>query len=71
MTVSKIKSRNELFRGEVIEKPKRAKVIYDAAGEPLFRCPNCGNLAHPDDCEIIGAEPGCLFCNQCNREFAM
>jgi hypothetical protein len=66
-----IKSRNELFRGELIDKPPRAKVIYDAKGESMFVCPHCKHTAHPEDCDILGAEPGCLFCNQCNREFEM
>jgi hypothetical protein len=64
-----IPSRNSIFRGEMVEKPKRATIIYDAAGEPLYRCPNCGNVASADECDCIGAEPDCLFCNQCNREF--
>lgn len=69
--IKMIKSRNSLFRGEMIEKPKQAKCIYDASGEALYTCPNCGNVSDTDGCDIIGAEPGCLFCNQCNREFAM
>jgi hypothetical protein len=64
-----IKSKSDLFRGEMVEKPRRAQVSYDAAGVPQYVCPNCSNFAGEDDCDVMGAEPNCLFCNQCNREF--
>jgi hypothetical protein len=64
-----MKSRNELFKGMEIDKPPRAKVIYDAKGDGMFVCPHCQNAAYEDDCDAMGAEPDCLFCNQCNREF--
>ena len=48
---------------------ERASHILDALGEPIYTCPHCGNQASEDDCDGIGAEPGCLFCNQCNQEF--
>ena len=67
--MSKIKSKNSLFRCQLIEKPKRAKVIYSADGEPLFICPHCGHTASEEECDCLGAEPDCMFCNQCNREF--
>lgn len=64
-----IESRNSLFRGELIPKPLPATVIYDAKEEPLYTCPYCGHVSDADGCDFIGAEPGCMFCNQCNREF--
>jgi hypothetical protein len=64
-----IPSKNSLFRGMMIEKPKRAKVIYQPDGEPLYTCPYCGHTSDEDGCGVVGAEPNCLFCNQCNREF--
>lgn len=64
-----IKSKSDLFTDMNIEKLKQATVIYDAKGEPLYKCPNCGNIASDEECDVIGAEPDCLFCNQCNHEF--
>ncbi len=69
--MSKIKSKSDLFPGMVIEKPKMATFIYDAQGVHLYRCPYCKNVADSDECDVCGAEPDCLFCNQCNREFEM
>lgn len=66
-----IESRNGLFKGEMVKKPLRATVIYDAQGEPVYGCPHCGNVATADECDCIGAEPGCLFCNKCSGEFEM
>lgn len=68
--MAKIRSKNELFRGKMIVKPKQAIVAgEDAEGFDIFQCPNCGNRATAEDCDVCGAEPDCLFCNQCNREF--
>lgn len=64
-----IESRNEFFPGMMIEKPKRATVIYDARGMALYTCPYCGNVSDEDGCDVMGAEPNCLFCNQCHGEF--
>lgn len=70
--VEQIISRSDLFAGELVDKPKLASIaLYGPDGEPLWKCPNCGNVAGEDDCGILGAEPGCMFCNQCNREFEM
>jgi hypothetical protein len=65
----KIKSRNSLFLGEKVDKPKRVRTtIYDAEGEPIMKCPHCKAMITYDDCDVCGAEPGCMFCNKCNRE---
>ena len=66
----KIRSRSDLFKGELVEKPKKAKsVVYNANEEPVWKCPNCGEMVDVNGCDVIGAEPGCLFCNRCNMEF--
>lgn len=68
----KIKSQNSVTKGELIDKPPRATIaLYTPEGEPMYRCPHCGNVEDADGCDCLGAEPGCLFCNQCNGEFEM
>lgn len=49
--------------------PPRATVVYDPEGEEIYHCPHCGNNATADECGVLGAEIGCLFCNACNGEF--
>jgi hypothetical protein len=66
-----IQSRNDLFPGQLIDKPPLATILFDAAGEPLYVCPYCRDAAPIDDHDCIGAEPNCLFCNRCNREFEL
>lgn len=36
--------------------------------EEIVRCPVCGNEEEIDGYDVIGADPGCLFCNQCDTE---
>lgn len=69
--MSKIRSKNPIFRNDpvMIDKPKKAVAIYNAQREKLYRCPYCGCMATMDECDVMGAEENCLFCNQCNREF--
>jgi hypothetical protein len=67
--VKTIVSQKDLFRGQLIEEPRRAKVIYRADGEPMYVCPNCGHTDDADGCDVIGAEAGCLFCCNCHAEF--
>lgn len=64
-----IESQNELFPGKMIPKPPLATVIDDARGEPIYICPHCKASANANDCDCIGAEPYCLFCNKCGGEF--
>lgn len=71
MKPPQIQSRNDLFPGQLIDKPPMARVLFDAAGEPLYVCPHCTHAASCDDCDAIGAEPYCLFCNQCGGEFEL
>lgn len=65
-----IASRNELFRGELIEKPKLASWV-DRGTERLIRCPHCKHIEDVEACDVGGAEPGCVFCLNCNREMEM
>lgn len=66
-----IPSKNSLFLGEMVEKPLQASSIDGPDGEPIYTCPHCRNIATIDECDCCGAEPNCVFCNQCNREFAL
>ncbi len=66
---TKIKSRNSLFLGQTFEKPKRATVIFGAQDEAIYTCPYCKKQSCEDECDVMGAEPDCMFCNKCNREF--
>jgi hypothetical protein len=67
--MAKIKSKSDLFPGKLVKKPKRAKVIHDAEGNALYVCPYCGHTDDADGCDIMGAEPGCMFCLKCSGEF--
>lgn len=37
--MSEIPSQNDLFEGQMIEKPKRASFILGPDGQPLYTCP--------------------------------
>lgn len=66
----KIISQSDCTKGELIDEPPRATIaLYTPDGAPMYRCPHCGNVEHAGGCDCLGAEPGCLFCNQCNGEF--
>jgi formylmethanofuran dehydrogenase subunit E len=67
----RIKSRNQLFEGEEIEKPPKATHIYNAQDEPIYKCPHCGEMLTDDETDVLGAEPDCCFCHRCNGEFEM
>jgi hypothetical protein len=69
MATEQIKSKNSLFLGELIDKPRQAISIPRLDGLDDFVCPNCHKAITPDDCDVIGAEPDCFFCNFCNLEF--
>ena len=63
-------SRSDLFEGEEFEgPPPLATHILNAAEEPIYKCPRCGNLATEEECDCIGAEPDCVFCRVCHCEF--
>lgn len=34
-------------------------------------CPHCGYDDNIDCFDVLGADPDHLFCNQCNKQFAM
>ena len=36
--------------------------------DELYVCPHCGNVEDLDNYDVIGADSGHLFCNQCNRQ---
>ena len=38
-------------------------------GEVEYRCPFCKKWVSLQDCEVMGADPDCLFCPECNQEF--
>jgi hypothetical protein len=68
----KIRSQNELFRGQMVNKPKPAIVVGQHPEEgPIYCCPHCGAHATADECDVMGAEPDCVFCPNCNGEFEL
>lgn len=38
-------------------------------GFPIYVCPHCRNEAAVEECDVMGADEGCVFCNQCSLEF--
>lgn len=34
----------------------------------IHECPVCGNIGTLDDFDCLGADPGCVFCNECGEE---
>lgn len=36
---------------------------------PEFSCPDCGETGTIWDFDVGGADPGHVFCNQCNEHF--
>jgi protein gp37 len=34
----------------------------------MVRCPLCGNIDSVDNYDVLGADEGCLFCNNCHEE---
>ena len=59
---------------------RRKAVIDPAEVVDFLRCPKCGDCPREDgvsergelDCfDVIGAEPGCLFCQQCHCQFSV
>lgn len=70
MATEQIASRNSLFLGELVDKPRPALVIGENAdGAEIYECPDCGSSVTFDECGVVGAEPGCAFCSQCSCEF--
>ena len=37
----------------------------------FVRCPKCGHSDDIDGFDVLGADFGCVFCNQCNTEIAL
>lgn len=61
---------SKTFPVQMIDKPPHASFIYRADGELIYTCPHCKKMIGDyDDCDVMGAEPGCLFCPFCNGEF--
>lgn len=70
----KIKSRSDLFKGQMVEKPKCAIVVGHRPhpdGQAIYACPGCGEHMDADECDVLGAEPGCVFCTTCSTEFEL
>jgi len=66
----RIRSKNKLLKGQLIEKPPKATVVgEDEDGYDIFLCPHCKKQTTWQDCDICGAEPDCMFCRECNMEF--
>ncbi len=65
----KMRSESSVTKGIIIDIPPTAQLLLDAKGDYIYKCPHCGNWATDEDCDAIGAEDNCLFCNQCNQEF--
>lgn len=45
--------------------------LTDELGEELLRCPYCGAIASLQNYDCMGADDGCIFCNQCNKEISL
>ncbi len=45
------------------------KLEWLRGGDDLEQCPECCFVGTIDDFDVMGAEPGHLFCNQCGVEF--
>lgn len=43
----------------------------EETGAPIYRCPNCGREDDAEGCDVMFADPGCLFCNGCGYQFAV
>lgn len=41
----------------------------DDTGMPIYKCPECGKEEDCYGCDVLGADPGCLFCTNCHCEF--
>jgi hypothetical protein len=67
-----IVSKSDLFRGDLVERPKKALVVgKDEEEFPIYACPKCGNQATAEQCDVLGAEPDCVFCQKCHTEFEL
>lgn len=66
----RIRSKNALFKGQLVKKPKVALIVGQTLeGDDIYQCPDCGKEATLEDCDVIGAEPNCVFCTSCHCEF--
>ncbi len=39
--------------------------------DTLLRCPECGHADILDGFDSLGADPDCVFCNNCGEELAL
>jgi transcription elongation factor Elf1 len=44
------------------------KVKYFDEG-PVYKCPHCGEISDLNGCDVLGADDGWLFCNNCHEQF--
>ena len=35
------------------------------------KCPTCGNVTDIQNYDCLGADPDCVFCNQCHQEIQL
>lgn len=70
-TWSKIISKSDLFAGEEVEQPPLSLLTgrENKDGYPLVFCPHCASEQDTEHCDVLGAEPYCRFCLNCNGEF--
>jgi len=50
----------------LLPKPKLLSIAVGTSEELL--CPCCGFQGNIQDFDVLGADDGCLFCNQCGEE---
>ena len=46
----------------------RIETLFDGDGYE-YECPQCEWRGNLDDCDVLGADPGCVFCPECEQEF--
>lgn len=48
--------------------PKARFDLIDVGDVQMVACPQCGHREAVEECEILGADEGCVFCNKCDTE---
>jgi hypothetical protein len=50
------------------EEHPKAIIHEQPDGTEILECPGCGWKSEVDGWDVMGADPGCLFCNGCCLE---